>query len=526
MTSTAPTLTANLRLGRLVPLAGLVVLACWLRWRAGTVDGLWLDEVFGASYANLGFLETIVAVLRFDIHPPLYYLQLNAWAKVANSDAGLLLNSVLWSLASVLLVYAGVRRNDGTVVALLASFMVALAGSEVFYGSELRMYAMLGVNVLALWLVAERWVDTTSPRAFVALLILLTTLTMLHSVAFVAAGCVLVYLLIRLWQTGQAHRWKSWFVVALCAFVLLLPWLVNASFRSVSHAVVPDLRVMGDTLAGWLLGYFPNVPSRSRYLALAVVVSAIVFTLGWGDQRSRAVMFAFVVFPVVGIAAVSWLLRPIWLDRTLAFAAPFLVVGLVQAVAHIAQRERIRYMALGMLAAFWCLLILVIGQLAERSLISRKMEFREAASFIAESNVHGVAVYVPVNFRFWGMARYLVGPQWGSLLKVQDPQRVDTSDTWTGIYRRLGDQWIGRLGLQPTSRTIDAGRFHVWIGLSPLPAEVVQTGYFFVGDMHDAKRPSVCPQGVEQSRKVFRGVLVARCQPEPSVTPSQTLSAE
>lgn len=497
--------------GSHVFLACLVLLGGWLRWRAGSVDGLWLDEVFGANYTNLGFLETVVAVLRFDIHPPLYYLQLNAWANLTHSDAGLLLNSVVWSLVSVVLVYAGVLRVAGGVAASIAALMLTVAGGEVFYASELRMYAMLGANVLALWVVADRWVESPSDRALGALIVLLATLTLLHSAAFVAVGCVLAYLFVRLWQTGQQHRWRAWVLISFCAFALLLPWLVNASFRSVSHAVVPDISVMGDTISGWLLGYFPEVPAFARQVAWAFVVLLLLSVLGAGGQRARAVMFSFVVLPVVGIAAVSWLLRPIWLDRTLAFAAPFLVIAVVLGLANIARRVRTAHLVFALIAAAWCLLILGAGHLTERSQISRKMEFREAAAYIAQNNAEGMAVYVPVNFRFWGMARYLAGPQWGSLLKVQDPERVDTSDTWANIYRRLGPEWLARLGLQPKTRTINTGRFDMWIGLSPLPADVVLAGYFFVGDMNDAKRPSACPQGIEQSRKVFRGVLVARC---------------
>lgn len=507
-------------------LAGLLLLGGWLRWRAGWVDGLWLDEVFGASYANLGFLETVVAVLRFDIHPPLYYLQLNAWARLANSDAGLLLNSVVWSLVSVVLVFIGVRRVAGAVAALVAAFMVTVAGGEIFYASELRMYAMLGANVLALWVVADRWLESPSARAFGGLVFLLATLTMLHSAAFVAVGCVLAYLLLRLWQTGRLYRWRAWAALTFCAFVLLLPWLVNASFRSVSHAVVPDIAVMGSTVSGWLLGYFPEVPAFARTTVLVFLVLSVIAAIGWGGKVAQAVMLSFVVLPVSGVAAVSWLLRPIWLDRTLAFAAPFLVIAVVLALANIARRERIALVSLALLAGVWCLLILGAGHLAERSQISRKMEFREAAAFIAQNNAEAVAVYVPVNFRFWGMARYLAGPQWGSLLEVQDPERVDTSDTWASIYRRLGPTWLARLGLQPATRTIDAGRFSVWVGLSPLPAEAVQAGYFFVGDMNDAKRPSACPQGIEQSRKVFRGVLVARCLPELSAATSNKAVSE
>mgnify|MGYP003337362949 CR=1 FL=1 len=70
--------------------AAVLALAVLLRTAALGVDGLWVDEIFGASYVNLGWGELVLAVLRFDIHPPLYYLQLKLWALPAAGDGWLL----------------------------------------------------------------------------------------------------------------------------------------------------------------------------------------------------------------------------------------------------------------------------------------------------------------------------------------------------------------------------------------------------------------------------------------------------
>src|SRR5690242_5025221 len=74
-------------------LTGLV-----LRVHGLTADGLWLDEMWEATFAQLGVKDALVAVARLDVHPPLHYLQLNAWAALfGRTDAALLANSVFWS---------------------------------------------------------------------------------------------------------------------------------------------------------------------------------------------------------------------------------------------------------------------------------------------------------------------------------------------------------------------------------------------------------------------------------------------
>lgn len=81
--------TALSRATALMGLLLVLLVAFGLRFMAIRADGgLWYDEIFGASYVNLNPLDVVVAVMRFDIHPPLYYLQLNAGACSRNRTPG------------------------------------------------------------------------------------------------------------------------------------------------------------------------------------------------------------------------------------------------------------------------------------------------------------------------------------------------------------------------------------------------------------------------------------------------------
>src|SRR5689334_5094875 len=56
----------------------VIILLVALGLRAAFIwkDRLWLDEVWSATFAVQSPLDVIVATLRFDPHPPFYYLQL------------------------------------------------------------------------------------------------------------------------------------------------------------------------------------------------------------------------------------------------------------------------------------------------------------------------------------------------------------------------------------------------------------------------------------------------------------------
>jgi hypothetical protein len=81
----------------------------------------------------------------------------------------------------------------------------------------------------------------------------------------------------------------------------------------------------------------------------------------------------------------------------------------------------------------------------------------------------GEIVYAPDAATFWGVSRYLIGPDWGNILQVQDTTELSRLKKWQRIYAVLGPATAGRLGLLPTSRRVDNFRVPLFIGSSPLP---------------------------------------------------------
>ncbi|WP_382324575.1 hypothetical protein ACFJGX_18540 [Hydrogenophaga sp. UC242_50] len=505
--------TALSRATALMGLLLVLLVAFGLRFMAIRADGgLWYDEIFGASYVNLNPLDVVVAVMRFDIHPPLYYLQLNAWGVFSKQDTWLLLNSVFWSLGSIVVVYLGVAARAGRRAALLAAAFTALLGSEIYYASDLRMYAMLGCNVLLLWYCVDQWLLHGRRGHWWAMCLLVLSLSMLHSIAFIAVGSVLCYTLIRCWVAGERRRLKPLLGFIGISGVLLLPWLANASFRSVSHTRMPSFDSVAQTLGGWLLGYFPGATTTQYAVAAALVLALVFYLLVFGSAYVRACVVSFVVLPVLVVGVISLVLRPIWLDRTLAYTAPFLAVALA---VHLHERlrpdARLRVWGAALVVAL-LVFVAAYGAGWERLQTPRKMDFHQVARHIAQHNTERRDIYVPSNVRYWAMARYLQGPGWGSLLAIQDPAKIDDSDTWRRIYQKLGDTWLERLHLKGAARFIDTPHGRLWIGYSPLPNEVVARGYYLVGDNNDRDKAQPCPQGRETSRKSFEGVMVFECK--------------
>ena len=114
--------------------------------------------------------------------------------------------------------------------------------------------------------------------------------------------------------------------------------------------------------------------------------------------------------------------------------------------------------------------------------VPRKTQYRELARDLMTKASPGEIVYVPENVTYWGVARYLVGPEWGSILKIQDPERPDFSEAWKKIYARLGTQKLQWLGLVPDARQIASPVGPLVIGWSPLPALQTAHSFWMVGN--------------------------------------------
>lgn len=117
---------------------------------------LWYDEAFAVLFSEKGpdamlyGTLTPVAGGAADIHPLLYYGTLNAWmALFGQSPFAVRLWSALLGAATVGLMYLLGRDLFGGKTGLMAALITAIAPFHVQYSQEARMYALLGLLLIA-----------------------------------------------------------------------------------------------------------------------------------------------------------------------------------------------------------------------------------------------------------------------------------------------------------------------------------------------------------------------------------------
>ncbi|HEV7500080.1 MAG TPA: glycosyltransferase family 39 protein [Vicinamibacteria bacterium] len=324
-------------------------------WRLG-LPGLSSDEAFSWRLTRYPLVEMLGRAGQ-DVHPPLYYVVLEAWTRALGDSIVLLRGlSVLLGLVSIGLAFAVVRvatRLEGTPrrsleAASLAAALLAIHATQIAQSRNARMYA-LG-TVLAL---ASAWLVLRAPRASSRRL----PWWMAWGLAAAAAGATHYYLLFTiagqgLWVLSSRPRARARDLAGAAAvgIAVFAPW-APVFWRQVRQVRadywIPPLTA-GDLAAGvarWAIGC--DLSSAAPLAAVLVVASIAAAACG-GGRAGRFFAVQAIAPWVLGLAASAVSGRPIVLDRYMLFAEAFLLCAWAVAVATI-ERPLLRIAAAALL---------------------------------------------------------------------------------------------------------------------------------------------------------------------------------
>lgn len=443
-------------------LVALIATGIALRILNLTLDAsLWEDEVFSVALAESPLIDLLFAALRFDTHPPLYYVQLHIWAAFGDSDRWYILNSTLLSIAAIAAIYEACRRVHDRSVALWAGAIFAVMPLQLFFAENVRMYPMLAILEIALWYVLQTMVrDRHASRGrLIAALCLGLAVTLTHGLGFFVTFFLFLHAAIRLRRAASGRDLLFligiYVVVALAA---LYPLVIGA-IRQTEGIAGFDLPAIGIHLTLTLLGLEFPWPTVAGFLMLPLVT-----LLPLSEPRARWPGGLLVLLPLAVLLAISLLFKPVFIYRTLGLFLPFLAISLAlyaDAVfkAHaIAQRIVVSAVVLLMLA----------GGL-NYTLKFEKRGYREIiAAWEAQSPTDAVLMTNGPS-EFWAVLRYLNnGEGRRSALEVQPPVR----DGMLRIKQKLEGVGAASLGLFGRSNYAQVGNRRIY----PYFAEDVASG--------------------------------------------------
>ncbi|MDA8017589.1 MAG: glycosyltransferase family 39 protein [Thermoanaerobaculia bacterium] len=299
-----PRVVARSRL-EFIALGGLTLAALALRLHDLDRFPLWVDEGATWWYARLIAEGRLMEGIRLEPTPPLYYLLVvGATTVLGTSDWAMRFPSAIFGALSIPVIYSLVRSIgrslDLSVVRIAswtAALLLAIHPLHVFYCREARVYPLLLLLTMMLWLALRRALDDDELRSWVGVSLLLLTIAYLHYYSlflFATAGLLVLCL-----APDTRHRWRGIAAVTLPG-LLFLPYVI---------LTFPHLRGSG---AAWsveaLYEIFPGDRSFFRVLEMGMIGAdyplylrqiAVPSTAGWLRWTAITLQISFVILAIL-----------------------------------------------------------------------------------------------------------------------------------------------------------------------------------------------------------------------------------
>jgi mannosyltransferase len=290
-------------------------------------ESIWVDEVYSIRSA-LKFTSLVSLIVKDEGRMVLYYVLLRGWLNFGSDEFTIRLLSVLFSVASVPVLYATVRRLFHQRVANYAAFLIALNPFVVRYAQEARSYSLFMFFAILSTYFFVRWVQKPSTGNIAGWVIasVLGIYSHLFQVWMIAAqGVSLLFL------PWKSIRWFGILMGSLAIGVMFLPillWSFDNGVTGVTWILKPDAFIIYDA--------FRQFSGSLPALALIVVPTVSLAFLSWYKEMktdwrgekiwSYALPVLWVLVPVVSTLIVSSVKQPIFVARYLICVVPGLII--------------------------------------------------------------------------------------------------------------------------------------------------------------------------------------------------------
>ena len=293
-------------------------------------------------------LYTTLSRVRNDVHPPLYFVTLDAWVWLAgDSVLALRYLSLLVGWLGVALMLPLGRRLLDDRAGLFAMLLLATSLFWVYYAREARMYSALITLSAAVTLAYVRFAAYPTIWRGLLYAILMALATYTHYTAALLPLAHGVHML----ATGRWRLMWRWAAVIITAVGLYAPWLpaLVAQFTSNPHGPLTTPEPTTWATIRTLTGYFV-ARGGVAYAGLLVLVTWAA--LRWpGRWRSVGLLWAWLLIVPGAVLAANALVMPLYNPCYTLAALPALALLAGGGLSALARWRAGGWVALGLALA-------------------------------------------------------------------------------------------------------------------------------------------------------------------------------
>lgn len=315
-------------------LALVLVLAVLLRLFRIGANSLWFDEAFSWIVARQPAWSILTRGLT-PILPPLYHFLLHFWIWLGESEAVVRLLSALVGVITIPVMYVLGRDLFTRPVGLAAALLTAVLPFHVYFSQEARPYALVVfLSALMLWIFARSW-RGSDPKGWVVLGLLVGLSLYVHY--FVVFFLAVIHIFVAVAGYRDRHGWRGLLLSDLIACVIFGPrlplaWTQTHQVTTNFWLPIPsplqpvktlDFLLFGHTSPLWLVPV-----ALFLVLSILILVTWAAFRVHGETRRWLLLLLALVLAPILMALLLSWIVGPIYLDRSLSIVAPAYVLFL------------------------------------------------------------------------------------------------------------------------------------------------------------------------------------------------------
>ena len=376
---------------------------------------LWEDELISVAFAESGLFEILVGIVRYDVHPPLYYAQLWIWSWFGKSDLWYGINSLVLSLGAIVSVYIASHRLFDERRALFIASIFAILPLGIHFTTNVRMYPLFFIFTIWLWYFVERILqdERIDTRQWICLVLFGAVSVLTHGAGFIITFFALLYGALLILRNKMMPRYLPYTVACVLALSPSVIPLVLSALRSTVGLDSLNLNEIGINLTLFLLGLQFPFPSIAGAIALVFLIARLKSADAW--QR----LLLLVLLPMVVLLALSVTIKPVFFFRTLGMLLPFLAVslGLWFASSSADDSDRSRTYAFVVTA-----LVFIASGINYTSTYQKNNRSDRLPQAWSEQSKPGEQLYVEQPQSMWAFQRYgSTSSVFESVLDVQPP---------------------------------------------------------------------------------------------------------
>lgn len=393
-------------------LAAILIAGALFRLVTIGQDPIWLDEAYTLWFTQQSWEFLWHTMAGVETFPPLYYSAMKLWTQVAGTgEVALRLPSALVGIGTIMLLAVAGRLAAGPALGVMAGGICALWQFQIHYAMEARPYTFAAFAVALLLAGAVQVLRNPAAlrrpwRDFVgserptllglgAIAFGMALAPWMHVTGAIPTLIAGIYLLA--WWAIRDRSGAAFAKLMATAALALLLYLPNFRFvMGLGGRDMADFWLQAPKL--WQLLQITVQVYSQKVMALPLKAEAVLMVLlilggavgFWRATRSGAILGLIAVLMAghwLAMVALTYLVQPVLLPRTLIFAQPPLLLLLAGLPWCLPRRMRV-------VAGLAFLGYLGAGFLLHTVRLNNYADYRQMAAVIADSPDAGAPVLV------------------------------------------------------------------------------------------------------------------------------------